>query len=186
MLYFFEYVQVPPQVNLFLKSDQLCFFEKKLNSSVRLTKKVRVSLLNPYLLKIEFTIPTPKKIGVKRTFSTSLVHLTKIAKDLFGFCYAYSSQISLNGVGFKVGLQRSYHALFALGFSHDILCTVPVGVTMSVVTETKMICTSFSHQKLMDFVSKVRRYKTPGSYDNRGVLIHGKESLLKKKKNKIT
>lgn len=182
MLYFFEYVQLPPQINLFLKPDQLCFFEKRLSSSVRLTKKVRVSLLNPYLLKIEFATPLLKKNSVKRVFSTSLAYLTKIEKILFGFCYSYSAQISLNGVGFKVDLQGSCHALFTLGFSHDISCTVPMDITMYAVTETKIICTSFSHQQLMDFANKVRRYKTPGSYDSRGVLIHGKESLLKKNK----
>lgn len=181
MFYFFEYIQVPRPINISLESRTLFLYGSKIQDAVWLGERLTVSLINPSLLKIEFVIKTPGRQIFKKTFNNHFALKSKIESALFGIRHSYSMQIVLNGVGFRLAVKGIATVLLTLGFSHDVSCKVPEGITIRSVTETAMICAGFSNQKLMNFANAVQRCRVPGTYDNRGVLIHGKERTLRKK-----
>lgn len=73
----------------------------------------------------------------------------------------------LKGVGYKVEL-RGKELVFNVGFSHQVILTVPEGITAAVERATITI-TGADKQKVGQFAAEVRAVKPPEPYLGKGI-----------------
>jgi large subunit ribosomal protein L6 len=105
----------------------------------------------------------------------------KIMHVLFGLSAGFTRQLALVGVGYRAeNLKNSL--LLKLGFSHEVILDVPLGVKVFLMKDTLLIMQSYSKGLVGSFISEVQKSKMPDVYKNKGVLRI--EDVLQKKKVK--
>jgi ribosomal protein L6P/L9E len=109
---------------------------------------------------------------------------SKIKKVLAGLLFGFSKELEIVGVGFKVEHHRPKKLLLKLGFSHNILVDIPDDLILVCPKENLLIIKSPCIELLGSFVSTLKKYKRVDVYKNKGVLVKGEPTILKKFKKK--
>lgn len=106
--------------------------------------------------------------GLMRTLLSNMVQ---------GTTQGFSKKLEINGVGYRVNMQGT--ALkFNLGFSHDVIYTLPQGVTATVEQNTVTV-SGISKQQVGQVAAEIRALKKPEPYKGKGIK-YADERIIRK------
>lgn len=112
------------------------------------------------------------KHGLMRTLVNNMV---------VGVTTGFSKQLEINGVGFRVALAGNTLKM-NLGFSHEVVYTLPVGVTATV--EANVITISgIDKQQVGQVAAEIRSLKKPEPYKGKGIKYVGERIIRKSGKS---
>lgn len=116
------------------------------------------------------------KIRAKHGLMRALVN-----NMVVGVTEGFSKKLEINGVGYRVAMQGADLKL-NLGFSHDVIYKIPVGVTA--VTEQNTITISgISKQQVGQVAAEIRALKKPEPYKGKGIKYVGERIIRKSGKS---
>jgi large subunit ribosomal protein L6 len=98
-----------------------------------------------------------------------------------GVTEGFSKKLELNGVGYRVALQGT-DLKFNIGFSHEVIYKMPVGVTAT-VEQNNMTITGNSKQQVGQVAAEIRALKKPEPYKGKGIKYAGERILRKSGKS---
>jgi large subunit ribosomal protein L6 len=107
-----------------------------------------------------------------------------IANMIRGVSQGFEKKIELVGVGYKADLQNQTTLKLSLGYSHDIMYTIPEGITIQMDKPTAFKILGTSKQKVGQTASEIIRYRPPEPYKGKGVRIPGQFLRMKEGKSK--
>jgi large subunit ribosomal protein L6 len=94
-----------------------------------------------------------------------------------GVTEGFSKKLEINGVGYRVALTGN--ALkFNLGFSHDVIYTVPAGITATVEQNT-IVISGIDRQQVGQVAAEIRALKKPEPYKGKGIK-YADERIIRK------
>ena len=92
---------------------------------------------------------------------------TLINNMVIGVSNGFERQLEINGVGYRAA-QAGSDLKFNLGFSHEVLYKIPVGVTVSI--EQNIITVSgIDKQQVGQVAAEIRALKKPEPYKGKGI-----------------
>jgi large subunit ribosomal protein L6 len=94
-----------------------------------------------------------------------------------GVSQGFSKKLEINGVGYRVASQGADLKL-NLGFSHDVIYKVPVGVTAAIEQNTITV-SGIDRQQVGQVAAEIRALKKPEPYKGKGIKYAG-ERLIRK------
>jgi large subunit ribosomal protein L6 len=112
------------------------------------------------------------KHGLMRTLVSNMVE---------GVTAGFSKQLELNGVGFRVASEGNRLKL-SLGFSHEVIFSIPEGITASVEGNIITI-TGISKQQVGQIAAEIRALKKPEPYKGKGLKYVGERIIRKSGKS---
>lgn len=92
----------------------------------------------------------------------------------------FKKVLIINGVGYKVEMKGN-ELVFALGFSHPVVVTIPEGITVGVVKNTITI-EGADKQKVGQFAAEIRDLKRPEPYLGKGIKYE--DEVIRRKQGK--
>ena len=112
--------------------------------------------------------------GLSRTLVSNLV---------IGVSEGFTKKLELQGVGYRAQMQGSQLKL-TLGFSHDVMFTVPEGITIETPSQTEVIISGSDKQSVGQVAAEIRSYRPPEPYKGKGVRYAGEYIFRKEGKKK--
>jgi len=102
---------------------------------------------------------------------------------VIGVTTGFERKLSLVGVGYRAAAQGETLKL-QLGFSHDIIYTLPKGVKAETPSQTEIVIKGSNKQQVGQVAAEVRAYRSPEPYKGKGVryideVVHLKETKKK-------
>ena len=102
---------------------------------------------------------------------------------VIGVTQGFERKLSLVGVGYRAQAQGDTLKL-QLGFSHDIIYTLPKGVKAETPSQTEIIIKGSNKQQVGQVAAEVRAYRSPEPYKGKGVryvdeVVHLQETKKK-------
>ena len=98
-----------------------------------------------------------------------------------GVTVGYSKDLEIQGVGFKA-FSKGKQIEFALGYSHPILFTIPEGIKVTIVDNTKLKVEGADKQLVGAVTAEIRSFYPPEPYKGKGVRIVGERVRRKEGK----
>jgi large subunit ribosomal protein L6 len=130
----------------------------------------------------------PRDPGEKRSKKIASMHGTlvrQISIALKGVSEGFEKRLNLVGVGYKSELIEGGRVLkLSLGYSHDILYSIPEGITIVVEKPTTIKISGMSKQKVGQVVAEIKRYRPPEPYKGKGIQEPGQYIRRKEGKSK--
>ncbi len=115
---------------------------------------------------------TRAKHGLMRALVNNMVN---------GVTTGFSKKLEINGVGYRVAAQGTDLKL-NLGFSHDVIYKIPVGVTAAIEQNTITI-SGISRQQVGQVAAEIRALKKPEPYKGKGIKYEGEHIIRKSGKS---
>lgn len=111
-----------------------------------------------------------------------------VANMVRGVTRGYSRELEFVGVGFRGALDTDGRLVCRLGFSHDVVYTVPVRfkgkVALAMPTQTQVVLTGVDKQAVHEVAAQIRDLKRPEPYKGKGIRYVGEVIKLKPGKKK--
>ncbi len=98
-----------------------------------------------------------------------------------GVSQGFSRQLEINGVGYRVSSQGN-GLKFNLGFSHDVMYTLPEGITAK-VEQNVITVSGIDRQKVGQVAAEIRALKKPEPYKGKGIAYVGERIVRKSGKS---
>ncbi len=98
-----------------------------------------------------------------------------------GVSTGFNKQLEINGVGYRVALAGSALKM-NLGFSHEVVYTLPVGVSAK-VEGTTITIEGFDKQHVGQVAAEIRALKKPEPYKGKGIKYVGERIIRKSGKS---
>ena len=106
---------------------------------------------------------------------------TLVSNMVVGVTTGFSKQLEINGVGFRVALVGNALKM-NLGFSHEVVYTLPQGITAA--TEQNVITISgIDKQQVGQVAAEIRALKKPEPYKGKGIKYVGERIIRKSGKS---
>ncbi len=157
-----------------------------------------VSMKGP---KGELSFTLPEEIKVEKSdegITLSLVEDTKKARSMWGMSRSmvqnlivgvtegYTHTLEIHGVGFKAALKGKDQLTLTVGFSHEVVHTIPAGVDVKVGgAKQELVTVSGIDKQLVGHVAAViRGSRKPEPYQGKGVRYQGEHVFRKEGKKK--
>jgi len=111
---------------------------------------------------------------------------TQIANLIEGVTKGYSQTLEIHGVGFRAAMKGKDSLQLQVGFSHDVVHKVPVGVDVKVAGAKQEIITvsGIDKHKVGQFAAELRASRPPEPYQGKGVRYQGEYIYRKEGKKK--
>lgn len=106
-----------------------------------------------------------------------------VANMVTGVSTGFERKLNLVGVGFRAQVQGDALKL-QLGFSHDILHTIPEGIKIECPTQTEIIVKGSNKQVVGQVAAEIRAYREPEPYKGKGVRYADERVIIKETKKK--
>ena len=100
-----------------------------------------------------------------------------------GVSAGFERRLKLVGVGFRAQVQGDALKL-QLGYSHDILHTVPAGIKIECPTQTEIVVKGSDKQAVGQVAANIRAYREPEPYKGKGVRYADEHVTIKETKKK--
>jgi len=97
---------------------------------------------------------------------------TLIANMVMGVTEGYRKTLEINGTGYRVQAKGT-DLEFALGFSHPVTVTPPVGITFTVERPTLFHVAGIDKQLVGEVAANIRKIRPPEPYKGKGVKYQG-------------
>ena len=146
--------------------------------------KAKLSLTLPPLTSVKVA---DSQIVVSRADETTRAKaMHGLARSLtngmvVGVTQGYRKQLEIIGVGYRAQVSGQLVTL-SLGYSHPILYTIPAGVKVTVVDNTKVTIDGADKQAVGEVAATIRRYRKPEPYKGKGVRYLGEHVVMKEGK----
>lgn len=141
-----------------------------------LTDKVRIQLDDGHL-----TFAVADDSREAKAMSGTMRAL--VANMVTGVNTGFERKLNLVGVGFRAQVQGNALKL-QLGFSHDILHTIPEGVKVECPTQTEVVVKGPNKQVVGQVAAEIRAYRKPEPYKGKGVRYADERVIIKETKKK--
>ena len=137
----------------------------------------------------------PYQIRLKPRLDDSLL-LDKKLKSLWGtehrlleshfkgLSKGYRLALNLKGVGFRAFLKENNKLLLKLGYSHDIIYTIPSNVIIKCPKQDQIIIFGINKTEITAIAAELRKLKKIDSYKGKGILFENENIPLKEGKKK--
>ncbi len=138
--------------------------------------------LEGVIVKIEDGVCTVSRINdepknrAKHGLMRSLINNMAV-----GVSTGFSKQLEINGVGYRVALAGNTLKM-ALGFSHEVIFTLPVGV-QAAVDQNVITISGHDKQQVGQVAADIRKLKKPEPYKGKGIKYVGERILRKSGKS---
>lgn len=106
-----------------------------------------------------------------------------VANMVTGVSKGFERRLNLVGVGFRAQVQGSDLKL-QLGFSHDIVHSMPEGIKVECPTQTEIVIKGANKQVVGQVAAEIRAYREPEPYKGKGVRYADEQVILKETKKK--
>lgn len=122
----------------------------------------------------------------KRARSMWGMSRTRVTNLITGVTQGYSHTLEIQGVGFRAALKGKDQLQLQVGFSHDVLHTIPSGVEVKVGGAKQEIITVSGIDKQMvgQVAADIRGSRPPEPYQGKGVRYQGEYVFRKEGKKK--
>ncbi len=151
--------------------------------------------------KGELSFTMPDEIKVEKTAAGIEVtprEETKMARSMWGMSRTmvqnlikgvtegYSHTLEIHGVGFKAAMKGKDQLTLSVGYSHDVVHTIPAGVEVKVGGPKQEIVTvsGIDKQLVGQIASDIRASRKPEPYQGKGVRFKGEYIFRKEGKKK--
>lgn len=111
---------------------------------------------------------------------------TQIANLIKGVTEGYSQDLEIHGVGFKASMKGRDTLTLSVGYSHDVVLKIPVGVNIRVdgAKQELISVSGIDKQAVGQVASVIRASRKPEPYQGKGVRYKGEYILRKEGKKK--
>ncbi|HEC94164.1 MAG TPA: 50S ribosomal protein L6 [Candidatus Kaiserbacteria bacterium] len=99
---------------------------------------------------------------------------------MLGVTTPFKKVLILDGIGYKTEL-KGKELVFAVGFSHPVICAIPDGITVEVVKNTIHIG-GIDKEQVGQFAATIRAIKPPEPYLGKG--FHYEGEVIRRKQGK--
>lgn len=106
---------------------------------------------------------------------------TLVSNMITGVSKGFEKKLEINGVGYRVALAGNQLKM-NLGFSHEVVYTLPQGVTATVEQSTITI-SGISKQQVGQVAAEIRALKKPEPYKGKGIKYVGERIIRKSGKS---
>jgi large subunit ribosomal protein L6 len=122
-------------------------------------------------------------LETKRARSLYGTSRAQIANLVEGVTKGFEKKLEITGVGYRAAMQGKNLQL-ALGYSHDVVYTIPEGITITVGKPTEITVTGTDAQRVGQVAAEIRSYRPPEPYKGKGVKYAGEFIFRKEGKKK--
>ena len=112
--------------------------------------------------------------GMQRTLVSNLV---------VGVSDGFTKVLEITGVGYRASVQGTNLKL-QLGYSHDVDCAIPDGITIKTPDQTTVEITGSDKQRVGQVAAEIRRWRKPEPYKGKGIKYRGEKIFRKEGKKK--
>ena len=151
--------------------------------------------------KGELSFTVPDKIKVEKTadgIEVTPLDETKMARSMWGMSRTmianlmggvtngYSRMLEIQGIGFRAALKGKDQLQLNIGFSHDVVHTIPAGVEVKVSGAKQEIITvsGIDRQLVGQVAANIRASRPPEPYQGKGIRYQGEYIFRKEGKKK--
>jgi len=113
-------------------------------------------------------ITVAPRAETKRARSLYGTARAQISNLLEGVTKGFEKKLEITGVGYRAALQGKNLQL-ALGYSHDVVYTIPEGITITVPKPTEINVAGIDSQRVGQVAAEIRSYRPPEPYKGKGV-----------------
>ena len=85
-----------------------------------------------------------------------------------GVTKGFEKKLEITGVGYRAAMQGKNLQL-ALGYSHDVVFSIPEGITIAVPKPTEITITGNDVQRVGQVAAEIRAFRPPEPYKGKGV-----------------
>ncbi|ORY96193.1 60s ribosomal protein, mitochondrial precursor [Syncephalastrum racemosum] len=129
---------------------------------------------------VEVSVANPEEKTQRAMWGTTRA---LINNAIVGVSEGYRVMLRLNGVGYRGTLENKDRTLsLKLGYSHPILMDLPEGVTCAIPQPNRLVLSGTDLQTVTEFAAKIRRWRKPEPYNQKGIFID--DETIKKKEGK--
>lgn len=100
-----------------------------------------------------------------------------------GVTSGFTQKLEIQGVGYRAAVQGKNLNL-QLGFSHDVVYPIPVGITITSEKPTMISVSGMDKQLVGQVAAEIRGYRSPEPYKGKGVRYEGEYVRRKEGKKK--
>ena len=97
------------------------------------------------------------------------LHRTLINNMIIGVSEQFTTNLVLNGVGYRANVQGK-SIILNLGYSHPVELEIPETVSIEVTKNTQICLKSCDKELLGLFAAQIRKYRVPEPYKGKGIL----------------
>lgn len=151
--------------------------------------------------KGELCFTVPEEIKVAKTadgIEVSPLEDTKMARGMWGMTRTmvanlvdgvttgYSRTLEIQGIGFRAAMKGKDQLQLNIGFSHDVVHTIPAGVEVKVAGAKQEIITvsGIDKQLVGQVAANIRASRPPEPYQGKGIRYKGEYIFRKEGKKK--
>lgn len=150
--------------------------------------KGELSFTMPDEIKVEKTddgIEVTPRDDTKKARSMWGMSRTMVKNLIEGVTEGYTHTLEIHGVGFKASLKGKDLTL-SIGFSHDVVHTIPAGVEVKVggAKQEVVTVTGIDKQLVGQVAADIRASRKPEPYQGKGVRFKGEHVFRKEGKKK--
>ena len=151
--------------------------------------KGELSFTLPEVLKVEKTaegIEITLAEDSKQARSMWGMSRSMVQNLITGVSEGYTHTLEIHGVGFKAALKGKDVLTMSIGFSHDVVHTIPAGVEVKVGGAKQEIVTvsGIDKQLVGQVAADIRASRKPEPYQGKGVRFKGEHVFRKEGKKK--
>ena len=110
--------------------------------------------------------------GLSRTMINNMVE---------GVQHGFKKELEIQGVGYRAAKQGK-DLVMNLGFSHQVIVSEEVGITIEVPDPLKIIINGIDKQRVGQFAAEVREKRPPEPYKGKGIRYVGEYVIRKEGK----
>ena len=107
----------------------------------------------------------------------------QVANLVAGVTKGFEKKLEITGVGYRAALQGKKLQL-ALGYSHDVVYTIPEGIAITVPKPTEIVINGNDSQRVGQVAAEIRSYRPPEPYKGKGVKYSNEFIFRKEGKKK--
>lgn len=100
-----------------------------------------------------------------------------------GVTTGFKREMELVGVGYRAAMQGKDLKL-SLGYSHDVIFTVPDGISVVTPKPTEIVIEGIDAQKVGQVAANIREWRSPEPYKGKGIRYKGEFIFRKEGKKK--
>ena len=97
------------------------------------------------------------------------LYRTLINNMIIGVSEQFTTNLTLNGVGYRANVQGK-SIILNLGYSHPVELEIPETVSVEVIKNTQICLKSCNKELLGLFAAQIRKYRVPEPYKGKGIL----------------
>ena len=100
-----------------------------------------------------------------------------------GVTKGFKITLEIEGVGYKASVQGA-NLVMQLGYSHDVVISIPEGISIKCEKPTTIVLSSINRHKLGQLSAKIRSFRIPEPYKGKGIRYSDEIVVRKEGKKK--